>query len=137
MVLAQYRYILRTRVRRALVRLGYHSRPGFLIIGAQKAGTTALYYYLADHPDLIPAREKEIGFFSPEGFEALTDHPHYPILCPATGPIYADPAGYAKAAAWYHDFFPLTHELGQHGQTFEATPEYLYYANAAERIFKY
>jgi hypothetical protein len=131
-----YRHVLQGRVRRALIRCGYHSKPRFLIIGAQKAGTTALYYYLADHPDIIPAREKEIGFFSPEGFEALAHHPHHPILCPPSGSIYSDRTAYAAAAAWYHNFFPLPFKLG-HRLTFEATPEYLYYAEAPRRIFRY
>ena len=33
------------------------------IIGAQKAGTTALHAYLADHPAIICGAEKELGFF--------------------------------------------------------------------------
>lgn len=132
-----YKYPLQSRLRRALIRCGYHSKPRLLIIGAQKAGTTALFYYLADHPDIIPAREKEIGFFSPEGFAALPQHPHHLILCPSTGCIYSDRTAYAKAAAWYHDFFPLPHDLGRHRLTFEATPEYLYYPDAPRRIFRY
>ena len=39
------------------------SLPDFLIIGAQKSGTTALYYYLIQHPGIIPPRIKEIHYF--------------------------------------------------------------------------
>ena len=37
--------------------------PTFLIIGAPKAGTTALAGYLASHPDVFVAPEKEVHFF--------------------------------------------------------------------------
>jgi hypothetical protein len=39
--------------------------PNFLIVGAAKCGTTSLYYYLADHPDVFfPKQYKEPNFFS-------------------------------------------------------------------------
>jgi hypothetical protein len=34
-----------------------------LICGVQKAGTTSLFQYLADHPDICPSSVKETGFF--------------------------------------------------------------------------
>lgn len=37
--------------------------PDFLILGAQKAGTTALYAYLRWHPDITGPSFKEISFF--------------------------------------------------------------------------
>lgn len=37
--------------------------PSFLLIGAMKCGTTALYDYIAQHPQVIPAIFKEIHFF--------------------------------------------------------------------------
>lgn len=36
---------------------------GFLIIGAQKAGTTSLFEYMRRHPDIYMPPEKEIAFF--------------------------------------------------------------------------
>ncbi|MEH7322822.1 sulfotransferase domain-containing protein, partial [Cytobacillus firmus] len=39
------------------------SLPHFLIIGAQKCGTTSLYNYLIQHPNIISAKHKEIHFF--------------------------------------------------------------------------
>ncbi|NET04135.1 MAG: sulfotransferase [Symploca sp. SIO2B6] len=41
--------------------------PNFLIIGAQKAGTTSLYHYLDQHPQIYMSPEKEPGFFDFEG----------------------------------------------------------------------
>jgi hypothetical protein len=37
--------------------------PNFLICGAQKAGTTALYKHLSQHPDVFMSRPKETWFF--------------------------------------------------------------------------
>jgi hypothetical protein len=137
MFLKRYRDALLNRLRAGLIRVGYHSKPRFLIIGAQKAGTTALYYYLAEHPNIIPSSEKEIGFFTPELFEDWPEHPNHLILCTRKGADFFDPRVYPKAAAWYHSHFPLPHEVGPDRITYEATPEYLYYPGAAERIFKY
>lgn len=38
--------------------------PNMLIIGAAKAGTTSLHYYLNLHPEIQMSREKELHFFS-------------------------------------------------------------------------
>jgi len=43
------------------------SLPQFLIVGAAKAGTTALYAYLKQHPQIFLAPEKETNFFAFEG----------------------------------------------------------------------
>src|SRR5262249_39397358 len=37
--------------------------PDFLIVGAQKAGTTALYAYLREHPAIAGPPWKEVSFF--------------------------------------------------------------------------
>ena len=48
--------------------------PNFFIVGAPKAGTTSLYHYLDQHPDIYMSPIKEPCFFSseirPENFEA-------------------------------------------------------------------
>ena len=38
--------------------------PTFLLIGAAKAGTTSLYYYLDQHPDIFMSKVKEPKFIS-------------------------------------------------------------------------
>jgi hypothetical protein len=43
--------------------------PNFLILGAAKAGTTALYHYIKQHPQICMSRTKETNFF------ALMDEP--------------------------------------------------------------
>ena len=40
------------------------NQPDFFIVGAPKSGTTALYSYLAGHPDIGMSKDKEPGFFS-------------------------------------------------------------------------
>lgn len=37
--------------------------PNFIVIGAAKAGTTALYWYLAEHPAVFMSPVKETNFF--------------------------------------------------------------------------
>lgn len=103
---------VKTGLRTALIRIGYHSRPGFLIVGAQKCGTTALRSYLSKHPRIIPASKKEIHFFDLD-------------------------VAYNRGMAWYHGHFPLPHRLTQGAITFEATPSYLFSPGAPERIFSY
>ena len=40
-----------------------HCRPGFLIIGQGKCGTSSLYHYLTAHPRVLPASEKQVHYF--------------------------------------------------------------------------
>ena len=49
--------------------------PNFLIIGAMKAGTTALYYYLAQHPQVYMSPVKEPDFFCSEAQTGRGDNP--------------------------------------------------------------
>jgi hypothetical protein len=47
--------------------------PNFLIIGAMKSGTTALYYYLEQHPEIYMSPVKEPNFFSSQGQQNAVD----------------------------------------------------------------
>ncbi|MGC3990119.1 MAG: sulfotransferase [Chthoniobacteraceae bacterium] len=38
-------------------------KPSFILIGAQRCGTTSLYWYLSEHPQIIPAAQKEVHYF--------------------------------------------------------------------------
>jgi len=44
--------------------------PNFIIVGAPKAGTTSLYHYLSEHPDVFMSEPKEVNFFSKEEIES-------------------------------------------------------------------
>lgn len=39
--------------------------PNLLVVGVPKAGTSSLFFYLAQHPSICPSDEKEIGYFTP------------------------------------------------------------------------
>ena len=47
--------------------------PNFLIIGAMKSGTTALYYYLEQHPEIYMSPVKEPNFFSSQEQDNAAD----------------------------------------------------------------
>ncbi len=38
--------------------------PNFLVIGAGKSGTTSLYHYLRQHPQIFMSPTKEPNFFA-------------------------------------------------------------------------
>jgi hypothetical protein len=81
--------------------------PDFLIIGAQKSGTTFLYNLLCQHPQGQPALEKEVHFFD---------------------------INFDKGVDWYRSFFPPpTWMDGQRSITGEASPYYLFHPHAARR----
>jgi hypothetical protein len=67
--------------------------PNFLVIGAQKAGTTSLWHYLIQHPQIELSAQKELHYFDRE--EDYPDHDwyrsHFTGDRPASGeitPIY-------------------------------------------------
>lgn len=49
--------------------------PNFLIIGAGKGGTTSLYHYLGQHPDIYMSPLKEAKFFAYEGEQRVFTGP--------------------------------------------------------------
>ncbi len=96
-----------------MVNFGYYVKPSFLIVGAQKAGTTALFQLLAHHSGIKAPKTKEISYFYDDSLYNLRGH------------------------YYYHIHFPKPHQIGISQQTFEATPEYLYHPKCAERIYTY
>lgn len=49
--------------------------PNFLVIGAPKCGTTSLYYYLKQHPDVFLPVQKELHYFSYEQLKKNANGP--------------------------------------------------------------
>ncbi|MGH9436880.1 MAG: sulfotransferase domain-containing protein, partial [Terriglobia bacterium] len=90
--------------------------PDFIIIGAQKAGTTSLFSYLRQHPQLLPSCVKEIHFFD--------------------GGLNPNIDNFGKGQAWYRAHFPLRKNLGADQKTFEASPLYIFNPLAPRRIFE-
>ena len=85
----------RQLVRRTTSR--WRTLPDYLIIGAQKAGTTSLYDYLQSSPDIRPALTKEVHFFD---------------------------RNFQRGPAWYRAHFPLS-SATRDWVTGEASPYYL------------
>ncbi|WP_428034262.1 sulfotransferase domain-containing protein [Amphritea sp.] len=88
------------------------SKVDFIICGAQKGGTTALFRYLRSHPEIKLSFRKEVHFFDNELFfkDDLVDY------------------------QLYHDHFESFHEDKVRG---EATPIYMYWEPSARRIWEY
>src|SRR5262245_60012310 len=84
---------------------GSTSRPGpdFIIIGAMKCGTSSLYRWMVQHPQVAKALTKEIHFFD-----------RY----------------YHRGIGWYQHQFP--HKLHPKIITGEASPSYLLASFAAK-----
>lgn len=89
--------------------------PSFLIVGAQRCGTTSMYKTLSQHPMVLPA-----------------------VL--HKGAHYFD-TGYDRGSAWYRGHFPLQvtarrvqRETGTPPITGESSPYYLFHPLAGQRI---
>jgi hypothetical protein len=98
-------------------RLTHQARmlPGFLIVGAQRCGTTSMYRTLSQHPAILKAvLHKGVHYFD---------------------------TGYDHDLAWYQGHFPLRawaaavrRVTGDTPLTFESSPYYLFHPLAAARI---
>ncbi|OAB61992.1 hypothetical protein AY599_10540 [Leptolyngbya valderiana BDU 20041] len=90
-------------------RTSWKAQPHFIAIGCQKGGTTSLFYYLEQHPQILLSVKKEIQFWS---------------------------LRYDRGLDWYLSHFP---ELPSDGSilTGEASPTYLDFPEAAERLQKF
>jgi Sulfotransferase family len=100
--------------------------PNFLIIGAAKSGTTALYYYLKQHPDIFMTTLKEPHFF---GFEGEN-------LCFRRPGGVLDPIN-TTAITNFKDYQALFDEVSTEKAIGEASPSYLHTPKAADRIKVY
>lgn len=98
--------------------------PNFILIGAQKSGTTAIAHYLAQHPQVFMSPIKEPGFFDfegePPGFKGPGDQELYSSIVTNLG-------GYSKLFEHASDEVAIG----------EATTWYLYSQKAPGRIKHY
>jgi len=88
--------------------------PDFIIIGAQRCGTTSLYKYLIEHPCVAPAFRKEVHFFD---------------------------ANFGRGLDWYRAHFPSVpykycakQIRGHNILTGEASPYYIFHPHAPKRV---
>lgn len=93
--------------------LGAGVRVNFVIVGAMKAGTTALDSFLAQHPDICTSPLKETHFFATDMVFEGDGEPDY---------------------TWYHCFFD-----NYTGQKLigEATPKYMFHPHVPARLQAY
>jgi hypothetical protein len=88
--------------------------PSFLIIGAQKAGTSSLHSQLVHHPQVLPSLLKEVHYFD---------------------------LNYPRGINWYRTFFPIRLRArmaavwgGQPAITGESSPYYLFHPHVPRRV---
>lgn len=91
--------------------------PNFLIIGAAKSGTTAIYTYIKQHPQIYMSPRKELRFFS-----NITPPPNVPKEYIHEG---------VSTLEEYESFFDGVRDEKAYG---ESSPMYLYTPGTAERI---
>jgi hypothetical protein len=98
------RFLVKVRHRLRALTARWRVVPDFVIVGCQRGGTSSLYRYLGQHPDISASLRKETEYFT---------------------------AKFPEGEAWYRAHFPLAlrHRLaavfGKRRLTFEATPDYL------------
>jgi sulfotransferase family protein len=95
--------------------------PNFFIIGAGKSGTTSLYHYLKQHPDVFMSAVKEPLFFAFAGQHVTWAGPGAEKLA-------------SRAITSLEDYQALFHEGFGRTALGEASSAYLYYPAAAERL---
>lgn len=87
--------------------------PAFVIVGAQRCGTTTLYRLLSDHPSVVrPTMSKGVGYFD---------------------------VNYGKGSRWYRSHFPIAlpasvRRRGENPLTFESSGYYCYHPLAGRRM---
>ena len=90
--------------------------PECTVLGSGKAGTTALYYYLQQHPCVMKSAYDELGFYNDN---------------------------YRLGLNWYRTLFPTIFTkkkiLKKHGNflTYDVTPQYLQTPSVAEKMFNH
>jgi hypothetical protein len=97
-------------------------KPNFFIVGAPRSGTTALYHFLKQHPEIYMSDVKEPYYFCTD-FHEESDHFHNRTI---RFPIRTE-------KAYLRLFQNAVHEkvVG------EATPDYLYSKVAARNIYEF
>ena len=99
--------------------------PNFVIVGATKAGTTSLYHYLKQHPDIYMPTIKEPKFFKVEEGTVPREN----------GPQgWREGASHVRTLEMYQGLFQNARNERARG---EASPQYLYFPDVPPRIHRY
>ena len=91
----------------------------FFIVGVPKSGTTSLYHYLNEHPDIVMSRKKEPNYFSSS--QIKKQQLYYNLKC-------------IDKLQEYHNLFPINKKKMLYG---ESSVSYLFYSDVATKIKKY
>jgi len=103
--------------------------PNFLIIGAVKSGTTSLYHYLQQHPQIYMSSVKEPRFFALHGEQF--EESRYDQFSIADFKRHA-----AESIINRDDYLTLFRDVKDEKAIGEASPIYLYSPQAAARIYR-
>ncbi len=87
-------------------------KVSLFIVGAQKAGTSALHQYLVKHPNVLGGKQKEINFFN-----------HH--------------EKFSRGVEWYHSQFKSSTYFNLGKIYVDATPQYLSNIGIAKKIYEY
>lgn len=103
--------------------------PNFFIVGAAKSGTTSLWRYLRQHPQIFLPENKEPNYFAYEGRGNL--------LFP--GP--ADPEEihrklHGLTVTEFENYKALFHDVASEKAVGESSVRYLYFPQACENIYR-
>jgi hypothetical protein len=97
--------------------------PNFIVVGAPKAGTTSLYYYLKQHPQIYLPSQKELHFFT------------YRILIEkSAGP--GDESSLKKICSSLSEYCEYYRNVTDEKAIGEVSPSYLYHSGVSETILQ-
>lgn len=88
--------------------------PDFMIIGAQKSGTSSLYYYLKQHRQISSSYVKEVHYFD--------------------GGLKPNIDNFEKGLSWYRSNFPRAEMIRKRRKVFDSSPLYLFNPIVPKRI---
>ena len=104
-------------------RLPRERKPNFFILGAGKSGTTSMYYYLNQHPEIFFPTVKEPAYFAFSNFAGNHYHSEDQSW---VNQCVTDPVEYQA----------LFKNVANEQIIGDATPIYLYHPNSAEAIYR-
>jgi hypothetical protein len=105
-----FKKIIKKVIKRFIPR--QHVKVSLFVVGAQKAGTSALHDYLIKHPSVTGGIIKELNYFNHS-------------------------EKYAQGTQWYHDQFKAPLFYKSKKIYIDSTPQYLSTTDVAQKIYAY
>jgi sulfotransferase family protein len=91
--------------------IGVQNLPSFIVIGTMKGGTTSLYHYVRDHPEIAMPRIKELDFF-------------------------VDELNWSRGVEWYREQFAAGGKSGVRGEASTSYTKFPRYQGVSARMAK-